>query len=352
MPGNELNRAARHFQRREFHKVIQLLQPRIYQYRENGSFYKLLGMSCLYEGDIEGADSYLNRSLQIKDEDLGCMLGMAVVHLHKNEAEESLNIWLRVLELDNKNVTARQGLSLLRRGLEPAEILGRSTREVKILPRVSRKPPYSLILILFVVAAGILSVFITRIVRGESLRPELENWNVTGTEWVQDGEGLRYTLTSREVKETVEKAKKLFNAYKDNLAVVELNRLLFSNASLEVKNLAQLLKGHVKTPHFGNLKNGYSYKSVISDPYLYQGGYVIWKGKIANLITTAETINFDFLVGYQDEVELEGIVPVIFRFAVDVADGDDLELLGKVITRNESVILEGVSVHKISPPGQ
>ena len=79
---------------------------------------------------------------------------------------------------------------------------------------------------------------------------------------------------------------------------------------------------------------------------------MIWKGKIANLKITAESINFDFLVGYQDEVELAGIVPVIFRFAVDVADGDDLELLGKVISTNESVILEGVSVHKISPPGQ
>ena len=71
---------------------------------------------------------------------------------------------------------------------------------------------------------------------------------------------------------------------------------------------------------------------------------------MANLKVGKDAIGFDLLVGYDQEKELEGIVPVILPFAADLHNGVALEVLGQVQVQRDRLSLQGISVHRLPTP--
>ena len=59
-------------------------------------------------------------------------------------------------------------------------------------------------------------------------------------------------------------------------------------------------------------------------------------------------ITFDLLVGYDEERQLQGIVPVTLPFAADIGNGDAVQILGQVTASATAVALTGISLHRIS----
>ena len=166
---------------------------------------------------------------------------------------------------------------------------------------------------------------------------------------IDAGTDFPFVLTEREVTQTFQKAKKDLLVYNDNLATVEINRILLSNAALAIKERARMLKGFVTPASFDTLHDGYTYAAVLAQPPLYDGCSVRWKGKIANLKQGKDAIGFDLLVGYDKEKELEGIVPVSLPFAVSLENGIPLEVLGQVVVQAGKLSLLGISVHRLTP---
>ena len=72
--------------------------------------------------------------------------------------------------------------------------------------------------------------------------------------------------------------------------------------------------------------------------------------QIANLVNGKDAITFDLLVGYDQEKQLEGIVPVSLGFAVQLSNGAPLEVLGQVISHGTAITLNGISVHSLVSP--
>jgi hypothetical protein len=138
-------------------------------------------------------------------------------------------------------------------------------------------------------------------------------------------------------------------AFHDNLAVVEANRILLSNASVRVKQQARLLKGYALRPSFTTIRDSFPYSVVVREPALYDGCAVVWRGKLANLAVGEKSISFDLLVGYENERELAGIVPVALDFAVQLENGIPLEVLGDVAFAEGLLSLRGISVHRLAP---
>jgi hypothetical protein len=168
---------------------------------------------------------------------------------------------------------------------------------------------------------------------------------------VVSGGSYRYILTEKAALDSFEKAKSFFQSYRDNAALIELNRLLGSNASPSIKEKAKTLKGFVSAPDFRTVKDVPSYAELSRDPALYEGCSVLWKGRAANIESDASgAVSFDFLVGYADKKNLEGIVPVDFGGShVNVAGDRPLELLAIVRTQGGTgPRLEGVAIHELS----
>jgi hypothetical protein len=355
MKPKSLGEARRLFQARRFPEVIRILEPEVFRHRESFEYFFLLGFSCLQAGDLGGASSYLGRAQQLKGGDTNVLLGLAALHFRKGENESALRRWLEVLEQDPSNRVARRGMDLLKKGPSPGELqeYRESGKDRQLVPDLRRRIPATTILI---VALAVLLV-VAAITVGLRLRKTAfaERPGVSAVEIPPDlprlidaGGASANALSEGDVRQGFSRAKRYLLAYRDNLAAVEINRILLSNAALAVKERASMLKGFIMEPSFASLRDSFPYKVVASAPALYDGCFVSWKGKIANLKMGRESTSLDLLVGYEEEKELEGMVPVTLSFAATLENGAALETLGRIVVQDGKISLLGVSLHRLS----
>ncbi|MBN1835373.1 MAG: tetratricopeptide repeat protein [Spirochaetales bacterium] len=356
MPKGVIERAAQLYRKRNFSQVIRLLESQVFRFRENARFYRLLGCACLRTGDFGGAESYLRRADQLRSEDPEVLLGLAAVHLKRGESDKALSLWLRVLDLQPRNATALRGLELLRAAsaTERYPDLHDTKSLARLLPPLPVRS-WTIVLpviILAVAGAAALGYFLgfpQLIHREPGSRPGVAEIELTDTRpsIALEPENPTYTMTEQQVERAFELAKKHLLDYRDNLAIREINRILLSNASVYVKEKARLLKTFVAAPDFTTIKDPFPFAEVREDPLLHRDGFVVWRGKIANVRVGEEEIRFDLLVGYEDERELEGVVPVSLGFASALEDGQALEVLGQVVVTDSSIALRGISLHRL-----
>jgi tetratricopeptide (TPR) repeat protein len=353
MPKGVVHRAVQLYRRRRFSQVIRLLESQIFRFRENAFYYRLLGFACLHTGDLGGAESYLRRAEQLKPQDPEVLNALAAIHLRRGQSDEALALWLQVVDVAPRNKRALRGLNLLRAASGSESGLDLTERRVlsRLLPPVPVNPWN---IILPVILAGVVALF----VGGYFLiLPRLRPPGRPGVTEVQlnpsqpalspEAQQPQVPLTEEQVEETFQLAKRYLLEYRDNLALREINRILLSGASAYVKEKARLLKTFVQVPDFATVRDPFSYSDVRQNPGLYEDTFVLWKGKVANVRTDQKAITFDFLVGYQDERELAGIVPVTLDFAFDLENGLAVEILGRVRSQGPAFTLEGISLHRL-----
>jgi tetratricopeptide (TPR) repeat protein len=357
MPGSVLARGKQLYRKHRFSRVIALLEPEVFQYRESHEYYSLLGFSCLHTGDFGGAYSYLKRADQLRPGDVDVRLGIAAVHLKRNETSEALRLWLEVLEKDPTNKKAKRGLDVVRRAESPESLYAflESGGLQKVLPSPPFRVPTAVpVLAALLMIGGLAAITYPRwrplLERSPPVtRPGLADITLPEeAKSLTDYEGVyHYVLSERELQRAFKRAKAFLADYQDNLARRELNRILYSNAAAAVKERAMLLVDYVQEPTFATMRDGFTYESVVEDPLLHDGCYVRWRGKATNVVVTAERITFDLLVGYEDERVLKGVVPVYLRFAARLDPEFSVDLLGQVEATETDFVLRGVSVHQI-----
>ena len=356
--------ARRLYRKRRFSRVITLLESQVFLYRDSYSYYYLLGMSCLYNGDFAGAQSYLNRALDL-DFTAEVQLGLAAVHLRRQELKPALRTYLSVLDTDPHNRYAERALNSLRTVEDPQDVEtwfhgGRIRRFLPALPRHIPR---------VVIVAGVTALIATvgliwhrPIVTaveslssrvgpparegGEELTTPLEDQQL-----VEEIESARYMLTPDELERQLQRMRRDFNAHRDNLVRRELNRVELSNASELVKERARQLAPHLKEPDFASFDTNFPLQEVRQDPPLHHGTYVKWRGRIANLTVRDEVITFDLLVGYQERKVVEGIVAVTLDFAVLLTNDDPVEVIGLLFSSdpNGALSLEVTAIRRLNP---
>jgi hypothetical protein len=336
------------------------LESQIFRYRNNPDFYGLLGSACLHTGDYGGAESYLRRAEQLREEDLTTQLGLAAISFKRGQTEEALKHWLKVVDLDPTNKKARTALAALRKDVNwEGEVVNTGAINIKrMLPSVPASPwvwitPLLLLGLAAVVVLGYLFL-LPRIPTRREPRPGIERIELSLERSLSSESTAAQSsnvLSEKQIAESFETIKKHLLDYRDNLAVREINRLLRSNASAYVKEKARLMKTFVEDPDFSTVKDPFPYLDVRSDPGLYADCYVLWTGKVANVRIGETQITFDLLVGYEDETELLGLVPVFLDFGAKIENGDGIEVLGKVLVEDRQIRLRGISIHRLYRKG-
>jgi tetratricopeptide (TPR) repeat protein len=354
MPQSLLKRALKLLRRKRFSRVIRLMESQIFRFRQNPDFFFLLGTACLYSGDYGGAESYLKRADQLKPQDDQTLLGLAAIHARRGETDEALATWLKVVELEPGCRQAVRGLEQLRAAAssENPDLL----RDPKLMVHLYPRLPLDRRVVLFpLLAAAIAAIALTgvlviapRLRLGGSGRLGVREVELLpGQPMLAAATESSLVMTERQVQDTFELIKRYLLQYRDNLAIREVNRILTSNASLYVKEKARLLKTFASEPDFSTMKDSFPYSEVLQNPALYDDCYVLWSGKVANVRISPEAVTFDLLVGYQDERVLQGVVPVRLEFAFDLDNGMAVEILGKIIFRQGSMLLQGRSLHRL-----
>ncbi|MFP4483511.1 MAG: tetratricopeptide repeat protein [Spirochaetota bacterium] len=354
-----LRTAERLFRRGRYAEVIHHLESQVFAYRENARFYELLGFSCLRTGDYGGAYSFLSRSAQLDKENAQVLDGLAVAELKRRRPTDAIQTWLDALEINPNDRLARKGLNLVRRAEHPLTLAQElSEREVSALlppePRqrlVVRRVSIGVAVVAALGAASYLVAERGLLDRLDAAPPregeELTRFQQEPEEWIDFEGEFRYVYTEAEVEDIFDRAARYFHDFRDNLARREINRILNSNASERVKERATLLIDYIQEPDFNSFQDGFSYTEVAAEPWLYEGCYVRWRGRVTNL-RVDDSIRFDLMVGYESGRVLEGVVRVVVPFGVSLDSGDSAELIGRVETEDERLSrLEAVSIRRL-----
>jgi len=364
MARTALDRAERLFKAGRYSELVNLLEPQVPVYRESLRFYYLLGSSCLRSGDPGGGMTYLKRAEQLAPSDRDTMLALAALQVRRGETQKAIEYYLRVLEDRPGDRKAASCLAILRKegspeGLARLVETGKIDRLYPEARRLPRAVSLAAALAAACVAAAALAYLaaplgaraLDSLARRSAPRPEVAAVNLSGAETaspVMTGGSFRYVLTEKEALDAFDRAKAYFQSYRDNAALVEINRLLNSNASEGVKAKAKSLRAFVGKPDFRTVKDVPSFADVKRECWLYDGCSVDWRGMAANLRKDGTATGFDFLVGYQDKKRLEGIAQARIDGA-EVPVDRALELLAVIRTAGEDFSLDCSAIHEMLP---
>jgi tetratricopeptide (TPR) repeat protein len=355
-----LERAKKAFYGKRYNDVITLLEPNVIQYRDSFQFYYFLGLACLYTGDVGGATSYFQRARQIKMRDPDLLTAQAALFLRRGETHQAVEYYLEALEYAPQHRLAKRSLDFIRKKGDEETIreLSETGKMAKFYPMPRKKNSLQQIVFIFaaiiLLAGGIgfgfrsVSSLQTTSVRADLSSIVLDSNDRSSL--VQKDGAFKYILTERQILDTFASAQRNFQSYHDNAAQVEINRLLWSNASASIKQKARILMGYLAEPGFDTIKDKYDYADIIKDPDLYLDCWIVWKGMATNIVTTDNTLDFDFLVGYDTRNKLEGIVPVHFDKVIEVNTDKPLELLGKIANSGGKLELRGNGIFQSGKP--
>ncbi len=359
MVKNPIDEAEALYRHRRWAQLIVLLEPLSAVYRDNARFSVLLGSAYLFKEDSGGAYSCFRRAQSLDYRNVSGSLGLAAVYIRRGETDKAVQLYIEILEKHPRDRIARLGLLYLRRSSGTDEKLkARKVRRLYPMP-----PPRWGIFALVLIASSALALglFLYPALVGavQQSRPRRDGVSdiVLSSEEVAIPVGgvgeFDIVLTEKEAIEAFEKAKRLFSDYRDEAALVELNRLMISNASSGVKNKAASLSRYVREPSFLSMPDRFGYADVATFPKLYEGVGIIWKGLPANIVESttgakdATSTSFDLLVGYHDKKRLEGIVQVVTRFQTRLIPDRPIEVLGRVRrVEGRAFYIECLAIHE------
>lgn len=348
--------------RRKFEQTITLLESRREFYENDFDYYLTLGTACLYVGDAGTAASYFNKAREIKLTDSRLLLGQAAIFLRRGDTERAVQYYLDILDNEPGNEQAQGAMEFIRRNGDYTTICKwvDSGKIQRFYPPLGLNPEVIKNCILLGLGAGvILSLCIVFWPKPKHTyigpRANLEKLALSSSEQRNaqekdlSGTNVQYLLDNEAVNKSYEDAMQYFQDKRDNAALVEINRLLNSNASFAIKQKARILMGYLEQPTFDTLLDNYTYAQVAADPTLYLDCWVVWSGRVSNATPLENGAwRCDLLVGYEDMKNVEGIAPLTFDPAPEPPiDGEKpVRILAKVGDDNGHIVLTGKSVYQ------
>lgn len=376
MPISVLEQAKIQFIKGRYQDVIKILEPNVIQYASGNDplntynaafnksfpFYLYLGLACLHVGDIGGATDYLTCARRIKLTDPDLLCAQAVLFLRRGETPRAIEYYLEALEYNPNHKLAHQGLEFIKTHNTP-EAIGAAVQSGEIkkyYPRPGVRAYIKKKLIRFtaftiaaLTVAVIVFLAITLPAKLQEPRADLSAIKLLAAEKerpIETGDSYRYILSEKEVLAAYSNAQKYFQNSRDNLAQIEVNRILSSNAAHSIKQKARILMDYFATPGFDTIKDAPAYEDVTADIPLYLDCWTVWAGMPANIKTDGENSSFDLLVGYGNRVQLEGIVPIFCDFSITIDAERPIEVLGKIQQRGGVLFLKASGIHQSKVP--
>lgn len=359
MANDVLSVAWKYIKRRRFATAIKLLEGRSEIYEDNFEYNIMLAISCLYAGDIGVASSYFQKARRIKLTDTRLLLGQAAIFLRRGDTDRALQYYLEIKENDPNNKTADEAIEFIRTKGDYDTICRwvDSGRIEQFYPPLGFNPD-KLLFILYPFIACILGIVLVLILSPgkkvvKTTRLDLSNLELTldekksAQERDLTKEAIHYILSDKEITQGYEKALEYFQNNRDNAAQVEINRIVNSNASTQIKQKAKILSGYLTEPTFDSISDVPSYNQVNEEPLLYLNTWVSWSGRISDVQIENNNFSCRLLIGYEKMKNIDGIVTLKFDENQNIITDLPLRVLAKISADNEGkIFLQGKAVYQ------
>ena len=362
MSRSNLDIAKSLMKRRRFTLAIDILESHDDTYEGVFDYYLALGVAYLY-ADVPGkASENFRKARQIKLQDSDLLLGQAAIFLRNGETDKALQYYLDVLDIDPQNPAAHDAMEFIKLSGDYTTIRKWvDSGDIKrFYPPLGRNPD----ILRNCVAAGlalgaVLSVLVVVCSQdtGHKSSKAEDVLSLSKEEIAHplevDSENQAVTLSAKDVPRTYEAARTFFSQGRDNMAQLELNRILYSNASESVKLKAmqvQSLLWQAREPAFDTLQDNFSFQEVSEAPVLYSGCFVIWEGSVSNVEQEEDaSLSFTLLVDYipaEGKASPSGSAQVVFdqEGVSSIAAVDETRparVLAKVLIEDKKVVFLG-----------
>lgn len=355
MRKSTLDKAKILMKKRNFSVALAMLEDSTVAgyYHQHFDYFLTAGIACLYLGDVGNAKAYFDKARRLKTTDPTLLNAQAALFLRRGNTIDATMYYLDALQYDPENKLSKFGLDFIKNKGTPEEIA-----RVLDCGEIERfYPPLGLNpdIITFSVFAAILGIavafavlfFSGKFTSKESSRGiDWEGYSFSNYSdfFDEDGQSV-YVMKDGELKKTWQKMKDLIEVSRDNAARVEINRLLNSNASSELKNQALEAAKLLDEPDLADLKDKFSPNQVLQDPILYSGCFVYWEGRVMNEVVDNNSYHFDLVIESENNTRMMAI-PVRFSY-VPVPPVDPkkpIKIYGSINFENGRIFLNGKSL--------
>ncbi len=318
---SQKKRGLKYYRKKKYKKAVYFLEEALRSKKDDPQIYLYLGYSSLRLGDNDGARHYFKSGLITNEGDVDLMKGLAYVYLKDDRIEDAIGLWGEILDKKPGDRKVKQALKRLRLSDDVEKFVEDSNPE----DFLSMKPPFwvklkpyitgiSIVVAVIIFAAAFyvsplydraLKKFFPKVVELRSVKLPQQKEFVT-----QNGEKALYYFKNEELKHYFVKIKKYIYKNKVNRAIILLNKIMNSNALPQVKEKFKVLYNFIEPPNPLSIDYNPQYYEIIKDPVAFRGVYILWSGRVANLIKGRDFIEFDLLVNYIDEDTIAGIAHV------------------------------------------
>jgi tetratricopeptide (TPR) repeat protein len=328
----------KYYRKKQYRKAISFLEKALRERKGDPEVYLFLGYSSLFTDDMEGARRYFKGGLLAHEENAELMKGLAFVYLKDERIEDAISLWGEVLEKNPRDRKVKRAIQHLRNA-EGVELFAE-----KSIPRdfLSTGPPFYVKLQPYLIALGVLcgviiigTIFYTTPLYKKALErfyPEIVRLNEvqfpTGISLTTEESEALYSFSEKEIAASFSRIKRYIYKNRVNSALIELNKIMLSNASPGVKERFEILYKFTQAPDPLSIDYNPRFYEIMKEPAAFQGVYILWTGKIANLKKGKETAEFDLLVSYENQDTIEGIAHVLIGGTFYIENKQNVEVFG------------------------
>lgn len=280
---------------------------------------------------------------------------LAYIYSRHNEKENAIIAWCKSLEKKKNNLPAKKALDYIKgQGREVNLIEDTFFEEI-----TCREPAYipfkkMFLTICAIVLAGLLILSAIRYLPGvikkirtntgrkEIAKVVIDDYNPNIIAKPKNEEE-HYSYNENEIR-------KQFDTIKDKIihddtdqAIIQINRLRLSNASISVKAKLDILESFIDEPDYADFKNSITYQEIKENPAIYNNVYIKWYGRIVNSVydRKAGEIGFNLVVGDEANGIVEGIIPVLFTKRVIAENNKYGTVFGRVVVAGDRITIDG-----------
>jgi tetratricopeptide (TPR) repeat protein len=332
------NRGLRYYRKKQYVKSISFLEKALQEEKDDPEVYLFLGYASLFTDDTEGARRYFRGGLLVKEDDIELMKGLAYVYLKDERIEDAINLWGEILEKNPRDRRIKRALQNLRESNNIESFI----QNARLRDFLSVGPPVYVKIKPYIIALSIsLGAFIIGIVfyttplykkALEKFYPEVTRLNriefPTGVSLTEEDSSALYSFSEKDIEASFLRIKKHIYKNRVNTAIIELNRIMLSNASPPVKEKFEILYKFLDTPDPLAIDYNPHFYEIMKEPAAFKGVFILWKGKIANLKKEKKSAEFDLLVNYEDEDTIAGIAHINISGTFFIENKQNVEVFG------------------------
>lgn len=178
--------------------------------------------------------------------------------------------------------------------------------------------------------------------------------NISGPEYelirkINERAVPEFYYSSSEMLSDFNNARFLIKKGEHNKAVLLLNKIMNSNAGMNVKEKTDFLIKYITESDDRKFEN-IQYSSVLEKPHLYRGFALAWSGKAANVKNKNGKVIFNLMIDYREKDRFSGMADIFCDERSEIKNGDSVAVSGifiNAMTESKRPYIQAKEIKKL-----